>query len=369
MAAKHNISVMMVLALLVLSVIPALIVGAQDDIQSVCLVSDTGGINDNGFNQFSYQGAEEAADDYDLDVSFIESDSPSAYDPNITTCLDEGADIVVTVGFTMADSTVAAALANPEVYFIGVDTFIADGPPNMVGLQFREDQAGFLVGALAALTTESGIVGGVYGISIPPVVKFRNGFEQGVAYIDPEVETRGLYIDSFEAADRGAAAAEQLIGEGADVIFGAGGPTGQGAIRYAAQEDVAVIGVDVDEYNTTFGEGETPGAENIISSALKGIEIATYSAIESIVEGEELPFGSIVVYDASNGGVGFAEAHDAEVDPEITAQIEEILAGLQDGSIETGVDPVTGNLLSDPDATPEPMLTAEPEAEATEAAS
>ncbi|MBC7813808.1 MAG: BMP family ABC transporter substrate-binding protein, partial [Burkholderiales bacterium] len=191
MATKHKMSVALVLALLLLSVIPALTVGAQNEIESVCLVSDTGGINDNGFNQFSYQGAEEAADEYDLDVSFIESDSPTAYDPNITTCLDEGADIIVTVGFTMADSTIAAALDNPEVYFIGVDTFVADGPPNMIGLQFREDQAGFLVGAMAALMTESNIVGGVYGISIPPVVKFRNGFEQGVAYINPDVDVRG----------------------------------------------------------------------------------------------------------------------------------------------------------------------------------
>jgi basic membrane protein A and related proteins len=359
MVTKQKLSVAMVAALLLLSLVPALTVGAQNEIESICLVADTGGINDNGFNQFSYDGAEEAAEEYDLDVSFIESDSASAYEPNITTCLDEGADIIVTVGFTMTDATIAAAEANPEVFFIGVDEFIADGPENMIGLQFREDQAGFLVGVMAALMSESGTVAGVYGMEIPPVVKFRNGFEQGVHYIDPEINTLGVYIDSFEAPDRGASAAEQFIGEGADVVFGAGGPTGQGGIRYAAQEDVKVIGVDVDEYLTTFGEGETPGSENIISSAMKRIDVATYSAIESIIEGEDLPFGGVVLYDAVNGGVGFAPAHDAEVPEEVAAQVEEVLAMLQSGELDTGVDPVSGALLSE--------MEAEATAEATEA--
>ena len=117
------------------------------------------------------------------------------------------------------------------------------------------------------MMTESGIVAGVYGQTVPPVVKFRRGFEQGVAYINEQdgtdVQTVGVYIDSFVAPDRGASAAEQFIGEGADVIFGAGGPTGSGGTTYAAANDVLVIGVDQDEYFSTFGEGETPGAENL----------------------------------------------------------------------------------------------------------
>src|SRR5690606_8092624 len=104
-----------------------------------------------------------------------------------------------------------------------------------------------------------------YGIAEPPVMRFRNGYEQGVAYINPEVSVIGVYIDDYVAPDRGAAAAEQFIGEGADVIFGAGGETGSGGIKRAADLGALVIGVDQDEYNTTFGGGETPGAENLIS--------------------------------------------------------------------------------------------------------
>jgi basic membrane lipoprotein Med (substrate-binding protein (PBP1-ABC) superfamily) len=349
---------------MLVALLPFAAVSAQDPlIESVCLVTDLGRVNDGTFNQFAHEGASRAADDFDLEYDFIETQNQADYARNIQTCLDEEYDAIVTVGFLIGDATYEAAVANPDVYFIGVDQFVADPLPNIVGTQFREDQGGFLAGALAAQMTESGIVAGVYGISIPPVVKFRNGFEQGVAYINSEdgtdVQTLGVYIDNFIAPDRGAAAAEQFIGEGADVIFGAGGPTGTGGITFAAQNGVLVIGVDQDEYLTSFGAGETPGAENIISSAIKRVDTSVYDMLAALVNGEGFPEDSIAVFSAENEGVGFAPAHDSDVPEEVTARMEEILAGLADGSIETGVDPVTGALLSDPDATPEPMATAE----------
>jgi basic membrane protein A and related proteins len=336
-----------ILALVSLGIAP--MVAAQDPlIESVCLVTDVGRVNDGTFNQFAYDGMVRAAEDLGLESTFIESQAQTDYVANIQTCVTEEFDAIITVGFLIADATREAAVANPNTYFIGVDQFYAPDQalPNLVGLQFREDQAGFLVGALAALTTESGTVAGVYGIDIPPVVKFRNGFEQGVRYINPEVETLGVYIDDFVAPDRGAAAAEQFIGEGADVIFGAGGPTGSGGITYAAQAGVKVIGVDQDEYFTTFGSGETPGAENIISSAQKRVDNAVYQAIELLVGGSDFSgFPGIKVFSALNDGVGFAPAHDSGVSEEVTAQVQAILDGLKAGTIVTGVDPVSGQLV------------------------
>jgi basic membrane protein A and related proteins len=332
-----------------LAIVP--VAGAQDAlIESVCLVTDVGRVNDGTFNQFAYEGMVAAAEDFDLESIFIETQAQTDYETNINTCIEEGYDAVVTVGFLIADATLAAAEANPDTYFIGVDQFVAEGSPeNYVGVQFREDEAGFLVGALAALMTESDTIAGVYGIDIPPVVKFRNGYEQGARYINPDIEILGVYIDSFTAPDRGAAAAEQFIGEGADVIFGAGGPTGSGAISYAASEDVMVIGVDQDEYFSTFGEGETPGAEYLISSAMKRVDQSVYLSLEALVDGDLEAFGGggTRVLSAANDGVTFGPAHDSDVPEEVTAQVEEIFAGLQDGSIETGVDPVTGELLEE----------------------
>jgi basic membrane protein A and related proteins len=334
-----------VMALLAVGAVP--FASAQDSlVESVCLVTDLGRVNDGTFNQFAHEGAVRATEEFGLEYTFIETQAQTDYEANINTCLSEGKDTIITVGFLIADATVAAAQANPETFFIGVDQFPGTPLPNYAGLQFREDQAGFLVGALAALMTESGTVAGVYGIDIPPVVKFRNGFEQGVRYINPEVTTLGVYIDDFVAPDRGAAAAEQFIGEGADVIFGAGGPTGSGGITFAASQGVSVIGVDQDEWVTTFQAGETPGAENVISSALKRVDNAVYEAIARLVGGEDYSgISSLFVMSAGNDGVGFAPAHDSAVPAEVTEQVDAILAGLKAGTIVTGVDPAGGALL------------------------
>ncbi|MFQ3646909.1 MAG: BMP family ABC transporter substrate-binding protein [Anaerolineae bacterium] len=343
---------------LVVGVLPA----AAQDIDSVCLVTNIGSINDGTFNQYAYEGMMMAVEEFDLDSSFIETTAETDYTTNINTCIQNGAQIIVTVGFPIADATLAAALENPSIFFIGVDQFVMDGPSNYVGLQFREDQMGFLVGALAALVAEDqglSAVAGVYGVAIPPVVKFRNGFEQGVRFINPDLPVLGTYIDSFIAPDRGAAAAVQFIGEGAGVIVGAGGITGSGAIRAAAEAGVFVIGVDQDEYFTTFGGGETTGAEFLISSALKQVDVGVYDMIAALVTGDmdAFPGGSNYILDAANGGIGFAPKNDADLDDSIYEAVEEILQRMIAGEVETGVDPVTGNLIEEEEAEPTPDAT------------
>ncbi|NOG48188.1 MAG: BMP family ABC transporter substrate-binding protein [Chloroflexi bacterium] len=315
-------------------------------IESVCLVTDIGRINDGTFNTYAYEGMLAAAADYNLDNRYIETTAQTDYEANIATCIDEGFDAIVTVGFLITGATAQAAAAHPDVYFIGVDQFHETSLPNLVGVQFREDQAGFLAGALAALMTESGKVGGVYGIDIPPVRKFRNGFEQGARYINPDIETFGVYIPDFQAPQLGAEAADAFVSEqGVDVVFGAGGPTGSGGIVHAAELGAWVIGVDQDEYGTTFGNGEAPGSDKIISSAVKRVDQGVYDMIEALALGESLPEGSLYLMDASVNGVGFAPAHDAAVPEDVTAQVQAILDGMAAGEIETGVDPVTGDLL------------------------
>lgn len=343
--------------LMLLAVVP--VTTAQDGIETLCLVTDLGRVNDGTFNQFAHEGAVRVADDYDLEYRFIETQAETDYAPNIATCVEEGFEAVITVGFLIADATIEAAANNPDTFFIGIDQDVSgveDVPENYVGILFREDQAGFLAGALAALwanENEEEIIAGVYGIDIPPVKRFRNGYEQGALYVNPDWEVGtnilGVYIPDFLAPDRGASAAEQFIGEGAFIIFGAGGPTGSGAIQAAAQQEVFVIGVDQDEYLTTFGEGETPGAEYIITSAQKRVDEGVYLPVAALAEGDMDGFGGggNLVLDAELGGVGIAPAHDAEVPEELYEQVDEILAGLISGDIETGVDPVSGDLMDD----------------------
>lgn len=346
MKNKRSVLILMLLALAALSLVPALSVVAQDSlIENLCLVTDKGKVNDGTFNQFAHEGALMAVEEFGLDYTFIETVAEVDYAANIETCVNEGYEAIVTVGFLIADATKAAAEANPDIYFMGVDQGIDPAPANWAGLVFREDQSGFLAGALAAQMTESGTIGGVYGIDIPPVKKFRNGFEQCAKFINPEINILGTYIPSFVDPAAGGAAAAQFIGEGADVIFGAGGPTGSGGIIEAAKRGAYVIGVDQDEYGTTFGNGESEGADKIISSAVKRVDQAVYLAVKALVEGgEDFPGGGYLVMSAENDGVGFAPAHDSDVPEEVTARMDEILAGLKEGSICTYVDPSSGDL-------------------------
>ena len=343
---KHLIILVSVLLLLAPTTL------AQEGAETLCLVTDLGRVNDGTFNQAAHEGAQLSADEYDMEYKFIETQAETDYEANIQTCVDEGFEVIITVGFLIADATWQAAEAHPDVYFLGVDQFVADGPENYVGIQFREDQSGFMTGVLAAYTAEwleSDTIAGVYGIDIPPVKRFRNGYEQGARYVNPDLRILGVYIDSFIAPDRGASAALQFIGEGASVLFGGGGPTGTGAILAGAQEGVYVIGVDKDEWITSFGAGETPGSEFIISSALKRVDEGVYQMAAMLAEGniEEFPGGGVFLLDAAMNGVGLAPPNQSDLDMSVWEKTAEVSAMLIAGEIETGVNLLTGDLLAD----------------------
>lgn len=362
MKSLNKFIVILTILVLVLSIVP--MVGAQDDVASVCLVTDVGRVNDGTFNQFAHDGALAAAEDFELEYDFIETTSEADYDVNIQTCVDEGFDIILTIGFLIQDATFDAAVANPDIFFAGVDQGVGDrvdedgnvteeAPTNYIGMQFREEQAGFLVGALAAMVAnefDEDVIAGVYGIPIPPVVRFRNGYEQGALLVNPEWELGtnilGVYADNFVDEPQGISLAQQFMGEDAFVIFGAGGPTGSAAIREAASQGTYVIGVDQDEYATTFGGGEREGSEFLISSALKGVDQAVYDAISFAVEDMDAwdeYGGSVYVLDAALGGVGFAPRHDADtVSEELYDAVDEILEGIITGDIELDIDSGSG---------------------------
>ena len=320
----------------------AAVPAAASKIAKVGLVTDVGKVNDGTFNQYAYQGMIKAAEELKIENSFIETAQPTDYEKNVEQFAQEGYDMIVTVGFMMGDTTAKMAEKYPDIKFAIVDNAYETYPDNLNGLVFREDQAGFLAGVLAGQLTESKTVGIVAGMEIPPVVKYRSGYENGVKYVCPDCNVIGVYIDSFTDPARGKAAALSQIGEGADVIFGAGGPTGSGGIQGAAQEGVWVIGVDQDEYLTTFKNGQQDGADKLLSSAMKRVNVAVYNAIKNAAAGTAK--GGTVLYDAKAEGVGLAPFHDADgaISAEVKAKVAETLQMLASGELDTGVDPVTG---------------------------
>jgi basic membrane lipoprotein Med (substrate-binding protein (PBP1-ABC) superfamily) len=308
---------------------------------TVRLVTDVGKIDDRTFNQYAYEGMRSAAKCFGFRTSYIETVSEADYAKNIDTTLQSHPAVVVTVGFLLGDATLAAAKANPTVKFIGVDQFQPTYPVNYVGLQYNEDEGGYMAGVLAASLSKTGTIGVVGGRQdVPPVVKLVNGYKAGATSVNPSIKVLSVYNDSFTDPTKGKSDAEQFIGEGADVIFGAGGKTGSAGVQDATQKGVWGIGVDQDEWYSTFESGKAPGADKLASSAVKRVDLGVFEQIVAALDGSFK--GQVFVLTAANGGITYAPFHGAKIPAKVAAKLEATRKGLADGSITTGIDPVTG---------------------------
>jgi basic membrane protein A len=308
----------------------------------VGLVTDVGKLSDKSFNANSWQGVLDAQNDSSLCVTgkAIESNSKEDYQRNLRLLGDGGYDVVVAVGFNLGADAQTFAKAYPQVKVIMVDSAPdSPAPSNVTGLLFREDQAGFLAGAVAALYTKTKVIGGVYGLDIPPVHRYRVGFENGAKYVNQQVTTLGVYQTAcscpkdFNDPDWGKARGIEFADRQADVIFGAGGNTGNGALLAALQKNVACVGVDVDQFQS-YPEADAC----LITSAEKHLSLAVKTAITQVVKGQ---FKSgIQTFDASTSGVGVAPYHqfDSKLTSDQKSKIDTIAKGLKDGSIKTGAE-------------------------------
>jgi len=343
------LAVLLVAAMLLPACAPAEANCADEATFCVGLVTDVGKINDKSFNQSAWEGVQRAEKELGAKVQYIETADSKDYAKNIATFADEGYDAIVTVGFGMGEATVAAAGTYPNVKFIGVDQFQAwqfdddasNDVANVAGLGFPEDQAGFLVGALAAMMSESHKIGAVCGTDVvPPVWRFGEGYKAGAAYADgmggTTTEVFVVYHSdvgfdkTFTDPEWGAQTAQSMMDQGADAIFGCGGITGNGAITQAAQAGKYAIGVDADQYLTL-----PEAAPRMLSSAMKLITPGVFDQIKAVKDGKFVN-GNVT------GSAGYAPYHDldGEVPAEVKAEMEKINAGLLDGSIKTNVPPV-----------------------------
>lgn len=310
----------------------------------VGMVTDVGGIDDKSFNATSWQGMELAKQELGVDVAYLESQQQADYAANITQFIDQGYDMIVTVGFLLGDDTKKFAEQNPNVKFAIVD-FAYDPPiPNVLGLTFATDEAAFLAGYLAAGMTQTGKVGTFGGIKIPPVTIFMVGFEYGVNYYNQKHGTNvqvlgwntakdeGLFVGNFESTDDGRRAGEDLIAEGADIIMPVAGPVGLGTA--AAVKDhpgTMLIGVDTD-----WCVSAAEYCPVVLTSVMKNMHIAVRDAVKIAKEGTFQ--GGVYVGTLKNGGVGIAPFHefDDDVPASLKAELEEIAKGIKDGTIDTG---------------------------------
>jgi basic membrane protein A len=302
----------------------------------VGLVTDVGEVDDKSFNQSAWEGAQQGASALGGTAEYIETKDAKDYGANIDKFADY--DVIVTVGFAMGEATVAAAKKYPNVKFIGVDQFQAETVPNVAGLLFPEDQAGYLAGILAAKMSKSGTIAAVLGTDlVPPVVAFGEGYKFGAQATNPNIKVLLTYhpggLDvAFTDPEWGATTAKQAMDQGADVIFGAGGKTGNGAlieVATAAKDkpgSVYCIGVDADQWETV------PEAHPcLITSAMKLITPGVAELIKLAKEGK-FPGGNYL------GDVGLASYHD--FDGQVPADVKTLIADtakkLESGELKTG---------------------------------
>jgi len=292
----------------------------------VGLVTDIGGLNDRSFNQLANQGLQNAVKQLGVDGRVLISKQNSDYIPNLTTLAQQKYDLIIGNGFLMADAVETAAKKFPQQKFAIIDyspLAMKSKPKNVVGLPFKEQEAGYLVGYLAGLYAKDngGSVSSVGGQKIPPVDHYIAGFQAGAKKANPSVKTLNGYSQSFTDQAKCKEIALDQIAKGSKVVFQVAGSCGLGAIDAAKEKSMQAIGVDADQ--SYLGP-------QIITSALKKVDVAVFDAIKS-VQNDTYKGGGDVTASLKTNGVGIGKISAAG--QKYADQVKQIQQQILDGSI------------------------------------
>jgi len=306
----------------------------------VCQVTDTGGIDDKSFNATAWKGVEDASE-LGVEGKFLESQQQTDYEKNINAFVEEGCDLIVTVGFLLGDATAAGAETYADQKFTIIDYAYDPAIPNVVGQVFNTQEAAFLAGYAAAGVSKTGKIGTFGGIQIPPVTVFMDGWALGAAYYNEvhgtsvevlgwdAVTQTGLFTNNFESLEDGRLMGEQLMDEGVDIIMPVAGPVGLGtAAAVEERGDTYIVGVDADWVLTN-----PQYAPITLTSVLKNMDITTLNVIKDVIDGNFA--GGLAIGTLENGGVGLAPFHDlaSMVSADLQAEVDDVAAKLIAGEL------------------------------------
>lgn len=286
----------------------------------VGVITDVGGVNDGSFNQSAWEGLTRANEELGITTNYLESHTDSDYIPNLETFIDEEYDLIICIGYQLADAMREEAEANPDQKFAIVDDATCADLDNVTCLMFEQAQASYLVGYVAGLTTKSNTIGFVLGMSTGVMNQFGYGYCAGALDANPDIKILQNNANSFGDTAAGKTAANNMIADGADVIFHAAGATGLGVIDACKEAGIWAIGVDSDQ---------SPLApETILTSALKRVDNACYDATKKAILGTLE--GGVATYDLAAGGVDIAPTTD-NLSKDVLEKIEDakkdIIAG------------------------------------------
>ena len=294
----------------------------------VGIVTDIGGLNDRSFNQLANEGLERAKSELGVEGRALTSDSNADYVPNLSSLAQQKYDLVIGVGFLMAEGMETVAKKFPETNFAIIDypqVAMKSKPANVRGLLFKEAEAGYLAGTLAALYVKDKggdqVISSVGGQKIPPVDAYIAGFQAGAKKANPDIETLNGYSEDFVKQDLCKELALNQIAEGSQVVFQVAGQCGLGALDAAKEKNMQGIGVDADQGYL---------GEHIITSALKKVDVAVFDSIKQVQDGS-FKGGEDTIFDIKSGGVGLGK-----LGPEGTKyeqQVADVQAQIDSGEI------------------------------------
>ncbi len=299
-----------------------------DDTVKIGMVTDVGGINDNSFNQFAWAGLQALAEEDDsFEIAYLESKTDADYQTNIYTFIDEEYDLIICVGYMLADATREAAEDNPEQLFAIIDDASID-LPNVACLLFAQEQASYLVGLVAGYMTESKTVGYVQGMVSDTMNLFGVGFITGVLEACPDATVLQYNANSFTDIAGGSTAAKDMITKGADVIYHAAGGTGMGALNACDEAGIWGIGVDSDQ-------AAVLGLDSILCSALKNTGAGCVDIAKAVKAGEFVC--GIHNYTLTDGALDIATTGD-HIPADILEKVEAAKAAIIAGDVVVPTD-------------------------------
>ena len=297
---------------------------ASSDIK-IGMVADMGGINDESFNQSAWEGLQKAEKDLGIEIKVIESKQASEYLQNMESLLDEDVDMVIGVGYAMKEDIQKQAENYPDKQFVLIDETYDTIPENVTPILFRENEAAYLTGLIAGKMTKTNNVGFIGGIQTPVVSRFEYGYKAGVKDANKDCNVNVQYAGTFSDAAKGKSIANQMYGNGTDIILSAAGGTGLGAIESAKEQNKYAIGVDRDQSDLA--------PENVLTSALKRVNVGVYDTVKEFVEGK-LTGGQEKVYGLKEDGVGIPETTKNLVPQDIIDYVNSMIEKIKNDEIK-----------------------------------
>src|SRR6266480_1810789 len=303
------------------------------------LVTDTGGLNDKSFNHLADVGLEKAKTDFKIQGDVKESKSGDEYVPNLTDFATNCYDLVIGVGFLMQEAVGTVSGQFPNVHFAIIDGAGTDAKgndlkhSNVVSLFFKEQDAGAMVGVIAGWMEKNGkakknkhVIGAVGGVAIPPVNHYIAGYKWAAKMEDSSIDVKVGYSNNFTDPAKCKGVAQSQINAGADILFQVAGGCGLGVLQAAGQASVYSIGVDADQKDAD---------PSVIASALKKVDVATYTAIKNVVNGQFT--GGALTFSIANEGAGYA-IDNFQVPAELQTELDKVLGQIKSGALTPPAD-------------------------------